>query len=397
MPIRWPGKPSILERAHDDIITLVAEQLAESDAYGSIAALCATSHELKRVLQPFMAERKKKVWMRLDDWNWDDVEEEAEKYEGIGIIECSQFSPLPINLQEPAFVKKPAKRFATETRLIHTHCRPWLLVFKGHPHRSVLTLYERFFPGIEMLKIVVDSGIFQLADIANIRGIKGPPEATVVVNKLATYLLEKKTEKGRSWDPDRLAVPHLRYLRLDGHGGIDPPSPGRITSTVRATATSGFQYFREEWSYYGDDEDLSEAEAYCLYQLALPDDPRLVFTSIRIDVRIGTGPIPDQLFFNETATFPPGYNIFSDIIENLAERHLSVTQESTLEFRLFYRHGRPLTAEIDPIFWARYSKSPHEDGRLRTLQKTIDEDFARCRVLGSCRRCNGQETGVVEI
>lgn len=84
MPIRWPGKPSILERAHDDIITLVAEQLAESDAYGSIAALCATSHELKRVLQPFMAERKKKVWMRLDDWNWDDVEEEAEKYEGIG-------------------------------------------------------------------------------------------------------------------------------------------------------------------------------------------------------------------------------------------------------------------------------------------------------------------------
>lgn len=185
------------------------------------------------------------------------------------IIECSQSSPLPINLQEPAFVKKPAKRFATETRLIHTHCRPWLLVFKGHPHRSVLTLYERFFPGIEMLKIVVDSGIFQLADIANIRGIKGPPEATVVVNKLATYLLEKKTEKGRSWDPDRLAVPHLRYLRLDGHGGIDPPSPGRITSTVRATATSGFQYFREEWSYYGDDEDLSEAEAYCVSLLSI--------------------------------------------------------------------------------------------------------------------------------
>jgi hypothetical protein len=180
------------------------------------------------------------------------------------IIECSQSSPLPINLQQPAFVKRPAKRFATETRLIHTHCRPWLLIFKGHPHRSVLTLYERFFPGIELLKIVVDSGLFQLADIDNITRIKGPPEATVVVNKFATYLMEKKIEKGKTWDPDRLAVPNLRYLRLDGHGGIDPPAPGRITSSVKATARTGFEYFREEWSYYGDDEDLSEAEAYCV-------------------------------------------------------------------------------------------------------------------------------------
>jgi hypothetical protein len=134
-----------------------------------------------------------------------------------------------------------------------------------------------------------------------------------------------------------------------------------------------------------------------LYQLALPDDPRLIFTSIKIDVRIGTGAIPDQLFFNESATFPPGYNIFSDITENLAERHLSLTQESTLEFRLFYRHGRPLMGETEPIFWATYSKAPWEDGRLRMLQRTVDDDFAHCRIRAGCRRCEGQDTGVVEI
>lgn len=122
-----------------------------------------------------------------------------------------------------------------------------------------------------------------------------------------------------------------------------------------------------------------------------------MFTSIEIDVRIGAATIPDQLFFNDTSVFPPGYNIFSDITENLAERHLSHTEDSTLEFRLFYRHGRPLTSETEPIFWSMYSKSPHEHGRLRTLKRSIDEDFANCRLGAGCKRCEGQDMGVLEI
>jgi hypothetical protein len=124
------------------------------------------------------------------------------------------------------------------------------------------------------LKIIVDSGLFQLVDIDNVPRIKGPPEATVVVNKFATYLMEKKITSAKTWDTDRINVPQLRYLRVDGHGGIVPPTPGRITSSVKATARTGFQYFREEWSYYGDDEDLSEAEAYCV-SLLLHPKPKL--------------------------------------------------------------------------------------------------------------------------
>lgn len=293
-----------------------------------------------------------------------------------------------------------------------------MLIYKGHPHRSILTLYERFFPAIKLVKIIVDSGAFHLVDIDNLPRIKGPPEATVVVNKFATYLLEKRIMVAKqAWDVkdgEGVSVPQLRYLRLDGHGGIDPPAHGRITSSLRARTRNGFEYRREEWSYYGDDEDLSEAEAYCvgplafltyttnlvglqLYQLALPDEPRQVFTNITIDIHIDTGTIPSPLFTTDDGLFPRGYHIFADASEQLAQQQLAPGEESRLYFRLFTRHGNPLASESEPVFESTYAMSPCEYGKLRTLKRCVDEDFAGCRAREGCRRCLGQGEGVVEI
>lgn len=129
----------------------------------------------------------------------------------------------------------------------------------------------------------------------------------------------------------------------------------------------------------------------------MPGNPQKNFTSIEIEVHIGAVDIPDQLFFTRDMTFPPGYNIFSDLTETLARNHLSPVDESVLEFRLFYRHGTPLASENEPIFWTTYTMSPYEHGRLRTVRRSIDEDFARCRIRGGCKRCIGQKAGVVEI
>ena len=87
MPIIWPGERSILERFPDDIILLLAEEMAGSDLWGSVSALSQVSHELKRVVSPFLAERKKRIWMRLDDWDWSEINEDQKiKYSGIGYV-----------------------------------------------------------------------------------------------------------------------------------------------------------------------------------------------------------------------------------------------------------------------------------------------------------------------
>lgn len=129
----------------------------------------------------------------------------------------------------------------------------------------------------------------------------------------------------------------------------------------------------------------------------MPEDPRQMFTSIKIDIHIGTADIPDQLFYRTESVSPPGYNIFSDLTETIAQRHLFPGDESVLEFRLFYRHGSPLTSENEPIFWSTYSMTPYEYGKLRTVKRSVDEDFARCRIRPGCKRCIGYKSGVVEI
>ena len=139
-----------------------------------------------------------------------------------------------------------------------------MLIFKGFPHRSVIATYERFFPAIKYLKFVLDSGSFQLSDIESAHCIKGPPEATIALNKIATLLMEKKLAEEASWADEKVNVPQLRYCRVDSHGGIALPGTGKISSCVKAKARAGFEYDRQEWSYYGDDNDLSEAEAYCV-------------------------------------------------------------------------------------------------------------------------------------
>jgi hypothetical protein len=85
MPIIWPGELSILERFPDDIIIVIADQLAETDLWGSISSLCQVSNELKRVVAPYLVEKKKRIYMRLDDWNWDEIDEDQkDKYGRIG-------------------------------------------------------------------------------------------------------------------------------------------------------------------------------------------------------------------------------------------------------------------------------------------------------------------------
>ncbi|KAJ9102875.1 hypothetical protein QFC19_004603 [Naganishia cerealis] len=262
MPIDWHGEPSIVERFPNDIILVIAEDLAECCAYGSISALSMASHQLKRMLQPFLAQSKKKIWMRLEDWDWDEGDNTAtDKYADIGIVECSADTPLPINHVRPTYTKKGATGSAREERFINLHCRPWMLLWQGHPHRSILTVCERFFPRIDILKVVVDTGVFRICDLENLAKIKSSPEISMAVNKIALTLMEKKVAAEWSWG-DEIKVPRLRYMRHDNHRGMYPITYGRITSSVQAVGKAGFEYDRHEWSYYGEDEDLAEAEGY---------------------------------------------------------------------------------------------------------------------------------------
>lgn len=111
-------------------------------------------------------------------------------------------------------------------------------------------------------------------------------------------------------------------------------------------------------------------------------------TSIEIDVHVGAATILDLLFFPSRSTFlPPGYHFFADLTETITQRHLSPMDKSTLEFRLFYRHGSPFASENDPISWSTYAMTSHEHGRLRPVKRCVDEDFARCRMRPGCKRC----------
>lgn len=85
--------------------------------------------------------------------------------------------------------------------------------------------------------------------------------------------MEKRLIEEASRAEEKVNVPQLRYSRIDSHGGIALPGTGRIASTITAKGRAGFEYNRQEWSYYGDDHDLSEAEAYCVRSLIPPPPP----------------------------------------------------------------------------------------------------------------------------
>lgn len=114
-------------------------------------------------------------------------------------------------------------------------------------------------------------------------------------------------------------------------------------------------------------------------------------------MHICTANISSMLFCKRGETWTEGYTIFSDLTVHLAAQHLSATKEARLEFRLFHNHGKPLVYENDPIFHMCIGGSAGEDNRLRVLHKSIDTDFANCRVREGCKRCVGLGDEVVVI
>lgn len=85
MPDDCQGEPSILQKIHHDIILVIADHLAACDSYGTISSLSMTAPKLKQVLQPYLEQEKKGIWMRLEDWNWNELEASGmQKYTKIG-------------------------------------------------------------------------------------------------------------------------------------------------------------------------------------------------------------------------------------------------------------------------------------------------------------------------
>ncbi|KAJ9114005.1 hypothetical protein QFC22_005823 [Naganishia vaughanmartiniae] len=410
MPIDWQGEPAgILDLFQHDITLVIADHLAAFDYYGSISALSRTADKFKHILQPYLAQKKEKIWMRLEDWKWDELEEEGmHKYAHIGIMECSIDSKLPINNIAPRYINKSSKKgittsYANEQQLVQTHCRPWMMIWKGHPHRASITIHERFFPRIEALKFCVDGGAMRVGELHDRGTIKDPTEAVAAVNGLAAFLMERKVETQCSWVFKLEKVPRLVYLRYDGYSGRLPVSFGRISSSVKAVGKAGFKYDREEWSYYGEDEDLAHAEGYYLYQATFHnEEPRQQFTSIKVDMHLNTANISSMLSCAQAGErWTQGANIFSDLTIHLAAHHLSPTQDSRLEFRLFHNHGKPLVYENVPIFamcvGGSTASAAGGNGKVRVLQRSIDLDFANCRLQSGCKRCIGLGGEVVVI
>ncbi|KAJ9092367.1 hypothetical protein QFC21_006869 [Naganishia friedmannii] len=410
MPVDWQGEPSIIQRLfHHDIVLVVADHLAADDYYGSISSLSKTAHTLKDVLQPYLEQKKTKVWMRFEDWSWEKLEESGmQEYAQIGIVECSIDSKLPINNVAPAYIKQSSKKgftgYAKEQQLVNFYCQPWMMIWKGHPHRASMTIYERFFPGIEVLKFSVDSGAMRAGELHNRATIKRSRDATAAANDIATLLMKKQVLAERSCGGGFEAgtVPRLVFLRYDGYSGTQPVSYGKISSSVQAVGKAGYKYDRQEWSYYGEDEDLSHAEGYYLYQATFDDkepQQQKQFTSIRIDIHICTANPSSMLFCKRGETWTKGYAIFSDLTEYLAAQHLSATKEDArLDFRLFHNHGKPLVYENVPIFCMCIGgAAAGGNGRLRVLHKSIDKDFANCRLQEGCKRCVGLGEEIVVI
>lgn len=182
---------------------------------------------------------------------------------------------LPINNIAPTYTKQTCKKgvttYAKEQQLVNIHCRPWMMIWKDHPHRASITIYERFFPGIEILKFCVDNGAMRIGELHNPATIRGPSNATAAVNDIAAVLMGKKAMTERAWGFEHEKVPRLVYLSYDSYGGRQPVSYGRIVSSVKAVGKAGFRYDRHQWSYYGEDEDLSNAEGYLVSHASVRD------------------------------------------------------------------------------------------------------------------------------
>lgn len=104
-----------------------------------------------------------------------------------------------------------------------------------------------------------------------------------------------------------------------------------------------------------------------------------------------------MLFYQRGETWPAGCKIFSDLTIHLATQHLSATDDARLEFRLFHNHGKPLVYENVPIFHMCVGGAAGDDGRLNVLHKSIDTDFANCRLRQGCRRCVGLGEEVIVL
>jgi hypothetical protein len=234
-----------------DILLEVAQQLSDSQAFGSIAALALVDQEYQDIVQPFLRHLKRKVVLDLAELQWFP----KEGYPDIQyvpfppharhtdhpsrIIECTYVTGLPINPH--------IRNHGFATHLHDAGLRPWLITFYGRPHPFIATFRTAYFPHVSVVRVVERLGMVELQRI-------GAPYSTfgntMVAHHLARGLWEIDAAPApRREDADAgVGRCELRYRCHQDHElGFRADRPGQIWSRLEVVTRDGNRMRTTVW------------------------------------------------------------------------------------------------------------------------------------------------------
>jgi hypothetical protein len=147
-----------------DILEVIVDICEAEKAYGTIRRMALISKHHRAIVQPRLDRIRKRVVLRLDDYQWRDKGNDRNIEYAFGcimccqcradlpfarrIIECSRMSPLPIDLN-------PSRNNDIEQQLsdFRARLRPKVILCKDRPLDSLARFINYFFPKTKLFVV----------------------------------------------------------------------------------------------------------------------------------------------------------------------------------------------------------------------------------------------------
>jgi hypothetical protein len=162
-----PSPPTILHLLSDyfDLVMSLAEVMKTMQAYGSLAAFSSINREYRGMLQPYLKRTKKRIVLKMSKLEYlpqerfKDIEYVSEMAEWSSVLAVCAHS-FPIRIIECSSESVLSSDITTAgVRALSRHAaglQPWLLTFRGPAKMYLPDLQDRWFPNVEVLRLVVD-------------------------------------------------------------------------------------------------------------------------------------------------------------------------------------------------------------------------------------------------
>lgn len=413
---------------HPDILDAIMDVCEESKSYGVISLLAAISKHHHSAVQPRLRRIRKRIVLNLDDFHWRDKENDKNMeyvddipYQTLEpdrvpspcrIIECTRMTSMPIVLStsHPEIVKD---QLAT----IQQQLQPTTIFYRGRLHESVLQICRHMFPTVNLVICRADARQ-DLESVAH-----ALPSGTMTswllrqsntyrfVNFLLGQYSESQEAASRPVQSFSLRYRQRHYLLPES---LRPTF--RRDFVFRGIACQGRVNLEQEichWDSRVNHKIISrqsvsqpcvllefgkctESDLDGIKQMSIIPNTDGKFQTIHLDCYAEFSGHDQEAFFYESEdTLPSAYTAMFRGIGDASLEYLK-DGRSRFTFRLFVLgHGdkEQDRADMFPIYSVTCGMQGTDPATPRTMvyQRSIDEDFAKCRINAGCKRCRSAE------